>query len=552
MLLSRVWFLVLAAAAIVGLSTALLARGVINREQVGFVDEQLRRDRFGSEMLLKLDARARIDALSPIAADSAIREGVRGKHGDGQEGGKALRERLRSMNQQLEELRADILIAVDADGVIVAQEGRRAARAGAGLGKVPLVARALSGFLGDDVWIYDGQVYRMAARPIIDRGAYVGAIVHAQKLDAVLAQRMSERLGGPTVGFFFRDKVLASYAPTDKPGAPTPPELAAQLTAARADERLKRGERTDPLELAGRGRVVFSLVAGSASTAEVGYMVARSYTTLPTPFAIFDQAKKEDVDALPKLTLGLALLGLFLVAMGIMYLERDRPLAIFRAQVDKIAEGKAEELELAHLIRQHRKIGESIHKAIDTMVAQGGGSRHKPKANLDEILGPAPDNLTSSAFSFGGEQSSAVATAPQPVALPPPTSPGGAARMPPPPAPAKPPPAPLKAQPAPNLDEKSVALRLDTLGSLAKPSNGNAGYATPDEEAHFREVFSKFVKLREQCGEATSDLTYERFLGTLQKHRDQILQSRPEARGVRFTVYEKEGRAALKAAPRKA
>jgi hypothetical protein len=549
MLLSRVWFLVLAVAAVLGLSTALLARGVIDREQVSFVDEQLRRDRFASEMLLKLDARARLDALAPIAADSTVREALRGKRVDGQDPAKALRERLRSMNQRLEEMRADLLIAVDASGVILGQEGRKPPRAGAGLGRVPLVERALSGFLGDDVWVYDGIVYRVAARPVIDRGVYIGAVVHGQKLDAVLAQRMSERLGGATVGFFHRDRVLATYTPTDRPGAPTLPELTAQLAAARADERLKRGERTEPLDLAERGRAVFSLVAGSASAVEVGYVVARGYSTLPTPWAIFDRAKKEDVDALPKLALALGLLGLFAVAMGIMYLERDRPLAIFRGQVDRIAEGKSEELDLAQLIRQHRKIAESIHKAIDTMVQKGGGERHKPKANLDEILGPAPENLTSSAFSFGGESKSAAVA--QPVALPPPGSSAG--KMPPPPAPKAPPaPPPPKAAANISFDEKSVALRLDALGPLAKPSNGNAGYASPDEESHFREVFSKFVAMRKQCGEPTGDLTYERFLGTLQKHRDAIMHSRPEARGVRFTVYEKEGRAALKAAPRKA
>jgi hypothetical protein len=122
-------------------------------------------------------------------------------------------------------------------------------------------------------------------------------------------------------------------------------------------------------------------------------------------------------------------------------------------------------------------------------------------------------------------------------------------------APAIPRPPPPRAPAAPSngaSDDKSVALRLDPVGSFSKPANGNAGYATPEEESHFREVFAKFVSLRQQCGEVTSDLTYERFLGTLQKHRDQILQSRPDAKGVRFTVYEKEGRAALKAAPRKA
>jgi hypothetical protein len=58
MLLTRIWFLLLAVAAILGLSTALLARGMFNRDEVSDVDEHLRRDRFGAELLLKLDARA--------------------------------------------------------------------------------------------------------------------------------------------------------------------------------------------------------------------------------------------------------------------------------------------------------------------------------------------------------------------------------------------------------------------------------------------------------------------------------------------------------------
>jgi hypothetical protein len=559
MLLSRVWFLVLAIAATLGLSTALLARGVINREQLGFADEQLRRDRFGAEMLLKLDARARLDALAPIAADGAVRDAMRGKRVDGQEAPKALTERLRSMNQQLEELRADLLIAVDGEGRIVAQEGRKPARAGAGLGKVPLVERALSGFMGDDVWVYDGVVYRVAARPIIDRGVYAGAIIHAQKLDDVLAQRMSERLGGPSIGFFFRDRVIAGYTPTDRPGAPTQAELATQLAGIRGDERLKRGERTEPVDVEGRSRAVFSLVAGSASALDVGYALARSYKTLPTPFAIFDQATTEDVQSLPRLWLVLGLLALFAVANAIMYLERDRPLAIFRAQVTKIAEGQAEELDLPQLIRQHRSIGEQVHRAIEKMVEKGGGSRQKPKANLDEILGPAPESLTSSAFSFGDEKADQSGAYKPPAVLPPPGA--SPARVMPPPAPMKPPPAPGKAAKSPqpvearerSNDDKSVALSLDALRApTPNNSNGSSRHLSSEEEEHFREVFAKFLELRKQCGENTNDLTYERMLGTLQKHRDQILQSRPDAKGVRFTVYAKDGKAALKAAPRKA
>lgn len=542
MLLTRIWFVLLAVAAILGLSTALLARGMFNRDEISDVDEHLRRDRFGAELLLKLDARARIDALAPIAADGDVREALRGKKE------KALKDRLRSLNQQLEELRADMLIAVDEKGTIVAQEGRRAPRSGAGLGKVPLVDRALHGFLGDDVWAYDGDVYRVAARPVVDRGVYVGALVHGQKLDNVLAQRLSERLGGPSVAFFSGNNVIASFNPSDVVGAPTQKEIAGELARALHDEKLKRGERTDPYEIEGRGRVSFSLVAGSASAANVGYALARPYATLASPFQIFDHAKKDDIDALPKGALAGGLVMLFLTAMGIMYLERDRPLAIFGAQVERMARGETEELNLPVLARGYRKIGENVHKAIDGILEKGGGKRGMQKANLDEILGPAPENLTSSAFSFGAAESgqgsqAALLPVPGAQAMPAPAGPALAVAppvqpplMPPPragsPAPAKPPP-PMPALPG-------------------KPSAAASPAGASDEDGHFRDVFEQYLTTRKQCGESTAELTFEKFVVTLRKNRDQILGSRPDALGVRFTVYVKEGKAALKASPTKA
>jgi hypothetical protein len=78
------------------------------------------------------------------------------------------------------------------------------------------------------------------------------------------------------------------------------------------------------------------------------------------------------------------------------------------------------------------------------------------------------------------------------------------------------------------------------------------GQSSNGEEAHFREVFEQYLATRQQCGEATQDLTFEKFCVTLRKNRDQILQSRADAAGVRFSVYVKDGKAALKASPTKA
>jgi hypothetical protein len=72
--------------------------------------------------------------------------------------------------------------------------------------------------------------------------------------------------------------------------------------------------------------------------------------------------------------------------------------------------------------------------------------------------------------------------------------------------------------------------------------------AVADDEAHFRQVFEEFVATKQQCGEPTAGFTYEKFVQTLRKNRDQIV-ARHGAKSVRFTVYVKDGKAALKAAP---
>ena len=64
----------------------------------------------------------------------------------------------------------------------------------------------------------------------------------------------------------------------------------------------------------------------------------------------------------------------------------------------------------------------------------------------------------------------------------------------------------------------------------------------------FQEVFRDFVATREKCHEPPDGLTYEKFKAKLVKNRD-VLVAKYQARSVRFSVYVKEGKAALKATP---
>jgi hypothetical protein len=81
------------------------------------------------------------------------------------------------------------------------------------------------------------------------------------------------------------------------------------------------------------------------------------------------------------------------------------------------------------------------------------------------------------------------------------------------------------------------------------PEGGLAGWGTGDPDAaEWRGVYDDFVALKQQCGENVDGFTYERFEVTLRKNRDTLVQ-RHGAKRVKFSVYVKEGRAALKANP---
>lgn len=69
-----------------------------------------------------------------------------------------------------------------------------------------------------------------------------------------------------------------------------------------------------------------------------------------------------------------------------------------------------------------------------------------------------------------------------------------------------------------------------------------------DEDRHFQDVFRDFVATREKCGEAADGLTYDKFRAKLLKNKDQLV-AKYQCRTVRFQVYVKDGKAALKATP---
>lgn len=92
-----------------------------------------------------------------------------------------------------------------------------------------------------------------------------------------------------------------------------------------------------------------------------------------------------------------------------------------------------------------------------------------------------------------------------------------------------------------NVDPKLLSQTAD----MDRPTEGNLDDA---DWSHFKEVYEDFIDLRRKCGERTADLGFERFLGKLQRNRAKLVE-KYNCKTVRFQVYEKDGKAALKATP---
>ena len=619
---SRFWYFVLAALTGIAMAAVLLAHVSLERRTGRVLDGDLRRDRTEVELSLRTEARQRLDSILPIAVNADIRSGlhaaterrdrstieatVRG----------ALNRKLVELNGQLRDGHADLLFAVDGEGEIISQLGGTAPQAGAGLGAFPLVRRALLGYAGDDTWIYQEKVYRMAAMPVIDGGRYVGAIVHGMEMGQPFAEMLGRGLPGVTLAFYRDASILAVHVGTFEGAesadvhnnALTRQDLTTGLASALSDPALTESGHTSPLAAGDAGRGIYSRVIGSAGRAGVGYIVARPKETLLSPVDSLLAAPTADVGALPWPLIAGAPMVLFLLGLLFFSLERERPFRRLKAQVEAVADGSRERLNVPDHRGHFRKLSESMNRAFDSVMTKAGGAAQTRKpADLEEILGDTKSESPQSYFGFASSNDSADVpavppAAPRPPARPAPpmaapAMPARAKPRPAPPAPAAPPrpapaapprPAPAMAAPAPAPAMAAPAPAPAPAPAIAAPPREPAAAEPPTmmasmpnfeeeedddegatmiaavpeellarsldqgpadlEQQEFRKVYDAFIETKRRCNEPTAGLSFEKFRGTLEKNRDQIV-SKHGAKRVSFSVYVKNGKAALKATP---
>ena len=549
MLASRFWYVFLGL--LVGVATFLLflATSMYNRAGARAMGEALSSDSQVVNWYLSNDARQRSGQLIQFGIDGDIGRSLAKSNENDQKVPDEARQKalaaLKRVNAAIPADQAfDAVFLVDQGGRVVAHLGYEQASGNDDfeLGGYPVVADALRGYIRDDTLVLD-RIYRVVARPVEADTSQMpaGAIVGARILDDRFARELSSRTGA-AIAFYTAGARVSSGAPVTFNSAQLD-QIVSDFSSLEGDEEYQAKGRSKVRTIAGMVGVQYSKLPGEAWKLGAGYAVAREPKAVAGPLGFFKTADDQDkANANVALAVAIAL-GAALIGIGFSLLEHTRPIHNFRLEVQKLATGETDQLQPSRFRGAFRKIASDLNDGVDKILAKGGGPRRGP-ADLQEVLGDLPAEPQMSAFSFPGENMPAAVSAGSgphtaPISTPKslPTAPTN---------PRLPKPPPGRGATA-NLDSTMEA--QPDVPSSGTPALGNWGGEVP-ELAEWRAVYQDFVALKQQCSENTEGFTYEKFEATLKKNRD-TLMSRHAAKRVKFSVYVKEGKAALKATPLK-
>jgi hypothetical protein len=570
---SKIWFFVVAVIGAVAVTFALTMPRPAER-----VHSDAERDRLAVAcsvvgVLLKENATTRVKLAGTFAREdelSAKLDDASSANEIDQARAQKAGELGKRLIEQVEGQKPDFAIMIDRRGRVLARVNIDGDAFGDVVAGRPLVDDALAGYLRDDLWLINERLYLVAASPVVRNATtYVGAVVLGHAVTNDLAAKLAKGLK-VDVGFYVNGEPIASTSST-----PLDRDALQKSFAGLAGEMGRDCESNPPKNLRAGSSEVTALVARLPGEAERASSFYTIFITRPTAIGFMgtlQAVEKGDIsfDQFPWILVGGGLVIALVLGLGLMVLESDRPLRRLNAEAVRLAKGEIERLaEDGH----RGKFG-SIARSINIHIDKLGRDAKAAKKDLDQLLGPVPEGSLGAIDLLGtaampgasrpGPSSSGPATPPPPSQFrfgdsgpkmaPPPAAldlgPGPATATPR-PSPAGRPPIrapglPGAAQPrAPTPPPTPRMLDEDILDSGAAGTDGGL------ENPYFREVFDQFVSLKRSCGENVAGLTYAKFSEKLKKNRDELM-SKTGCREVKFTVYVKDGKAALKATPVKA
>jgi len=579
---SKIWFFLIALVAAVGLTIALVMPRPAARTHGNDEKQRLVVACTVIDILLGDDARSRVELASAFASKLEVVTAL-----DSASSAASIDEtrmkQVRSIGTAvMEEMKGprkpDFAVLIDRRGRVVARVTLDDNDFGDVAAGRPLVDDALAGFLRDDLWAHNGTLYLVTAAPVVKRDSqsYAGAIVLGHQVTNALAQRLVKSLD-VDVGFYLaKDEVAGSKT------------LAVDATPlVDAVKRISGGEinqdclANKPIPITSGKESYTALVArlpGEVSARQAYYSVFIKRPAALGFVGTLEAVEQGDLafGSFPWIFVGGGFLLMLGVGIALMFIESDRPLRRLAAEAVKLGKGETERLSEDAHPGKYGSIARSVNIHIDKL----GREAKSAKKDMDQLLGPSPEgslgtiDLLATALPAvrpGGAPSASApppsefkfhnpstqpglsAPPPRPAPAPPSTRPNTPPAFPAVPArPAAPPPPPLGIPtPAPSFPAatpppSALGLDDDILGGAGSDSAPAAESAGGDD--YFKQVFDQFVAMKKSCGEPVAGLTLAKFSEKLVKNRDDLM-SKTGCRDVRFTVYVKDGKAALKATP---
>ena len=408
MILSRIWYVILAILLAAAYYVVSLAVGQYNRRNAAAMDETLKADSQVVSWAMQVDARRRLDVLLLAAVDPGISKALKGANGketvplpSKEEGAKA----LKTFNDKLPaEYKNDVLFVADREGRLVSQIGYDAVVAYPDfeLGGYAAVFDALHGFLRDDTWVWGGRIARVVTRPIEDEVGQppLGAVIGLKWVDKGFAKEIGKRTR-TNIAFFALGQSVASAATTEGFEETSLEALGSDLKAVTEDKQFRESGRTDvrPLGTDDKGGVLFVRLPGDGWELGAGFAVARQKVSIEGPLGFIKGADDQDKRNVKLWLIAVVVLGAAFFGILFSFLEHSMPLGEMRRQADKLKRGELDVFQLPRFRGGLRPIASDINLGIQRVVEKGGGSARKP-ADLESILGPVPAQPSMSAFSF--------------------------------------------------------------------------------------------------------------------------------------------------------
>src|SRR5450631_409279 len=591
MFLSKIWFILIALVSAVAGTFALVAPRPAVQKLAVLEGQRLDRAQYAAEQMFKVDAHKWIDRVSKLGRDAILSESLdAASRGSGEYTviHRTIQDRFRTLIPDLATSGIDEIVALDSKGRVIARVGGSNEKEyGDYIGGVEVVADALRGYLSDDVWGVGGRLERVAGAPVLSKGKdrIVGAIYVGAETGPGLVERLKKNLD-VDVALLLRGKVIASSRPAGELDAL--PELITQHSA-----EITELKRTPALPLTVGQDKLLAVAApfpGQAGEQHAYYALLGMQPAKTDLGALLSNVSSNDLKwgNFPWVPLALVTFAMIAIGLILQRVEVEAPLGRLRRELQKVAAGDVHKIDDHKYGGKYGGLARDLNAAVERFTHAPGARSEMAGKDLNAILGPSGGStfdLPSAGSAFSGSTPAPAFAAPvapsfSPAAapsFPPPPPPGGFA---PPPLPSfSPPPAPSFS--APSLPQPFSAAGLGGSSPALPPSikpapwaqqlpadaidEGNAdaadrqmpeGEATrvvpydlqEEEDAHFRHVFDDFVETKRSCGEPITGLTQAKFLQKLRDNKSALV-AKHACRTVRFSVYVKDGKAALRATP---